>query len=115
MFRISGTDENKVVEMKLNKSTIQSFIINLILFNNNLEIQNLTFIFIDKISSLMKGYLKQYARSILMLNKDVINIFMLNILFFKNSKELNERINDFLSYIYMTFKNYKLGEFVYEL
>lgn len=101
--------------MKLNKSTLHSFILNLILFNNNIEIQNLTFIFIDRISNFMKDYLKQYVRSILMLNKDIINIFMLNILFFKNSKELNERINDFLSYIYMVFNNYKLGEFVYEL
>lgn len=101
--------------MKLNKSTLYSFILNLILFNNNIEIQNLTFIFIDRISNFMKDYLKQYVRSILMLNKDIINIFMLNILFFKNSKELNERINDFLSYIYMVFNNYKLGEFVYEL
>lgn len=101
--------------MIMNKSNVNSYIVNLIIFNSDREIQNITTIFIDKFINIVKNELKQYVRSILILNNDTINLFILNILCFRNLKELNERINQFLRYIYLLFNNYKLGDFIYEL
>ena len=101
--------------MIVNKSDVNSYIVNLIIFNSGREIQNITTIFIDKFINIVKNELKQYVRSILTLNNDTINLFILNILYFRNLKELNERINQFLRYIYLLLNNYKLEDMIYEL
>ena len=101
--------------MIMNKSDVNSYIVNLIIFNSGREIQNITTIFIDKFINIVRNELKQYVRSILVLNNDTINLFILNILCFRNLKELNERINQFLRYIHLLLNNYKLGDFIYEL
>lgn len=105
MFRISGTDENKVVKMILKDN-----IINMVMMNNNLEIPALTFIFIQTLVNFTKKDERNYLRSILVLYKENIGLFFANILDYRNAKELNNNIDSLLRYISILMKNYKMSD-----